>query len=202
MIYPTAISFPASQKERMQFQNVIDLAVIRNNFYIAFYERISLIKCELDSLFGPVVISLKLMCEVSISGIYDSLSHNFYLGWKTSTTVSIWLVRSGTMKIYLAWIIFCSTRCFVLVRTLFPLLFQHANAFSFISLLVVDCCVFSLISDLVNPNEDKYSLKIINTAIPRALALYMHVDTMKYQGKVVRFELFALIYLRLLCDCY
>ena len=55
---------------------------------------------------------------------------------------------------------------------------------------------------LFNPNEDKYSLQIIKTFIPRALALYIHVDTMNYQGKVVRFELFAFIYLRLSCDCY
>ena len=55
---------------------------------------------------------------------------------------------------------------------------------------------------LLNPNEDKYSVKIINTFIPRALALYIHVDRMNYQGKVVKFELFALIYLRLSCDCY
>ena len=39
-------------------------------------------------------------------------------------------------------------------------------------------------------------LKLSILSFPRALALYIHVDTMNYQGKVVRFELFALIYLR------
>ena len=56
--------------------------------------------------------------------------------------------------------------------------------FNAISLLAVDSSVFLFHKgSCLIQMKTSIHLKIINTFIPRALAFYIHVDTMNYQGK-------------------